>query len=68
MISALQIINHIKKIGEQNLQDITFVMHEDGSGCFEDYFTAEVWQHFNNLKELTRIVKNGILGEIKDLN
>tara|TARA_B100000809_G_C15121558_1_gene524481 strand:- start:338 stop:541 length:204 start_codon:yes stop_codon:yes gene_type:complete len=65
MVNSSQIIAHVKKLEFQNKQDFIFVFHADGSGCFENYFSTEVWQHFDNLKELEEIVLNEDLKEIK---
>ena len=64
-IDVIAVIQHIKKLEHPNNQDFMFVLHADGSGCFEGCFQEEVYQHFDTIQELESIVCKGNLKEIK---
>lgn len=55
-ISTNDIILKIRAIENKNNQSISFVLHEDGSGCFEDFWSETPVVKFENLNELQSIL------------
>lgn len=45
---------------------MSFVMHQDGSGCFETWLDSVSYQHFDNQSELNVIISSKNLKPILD--
>lgn len=49
-------ITKIREIEERNNQSITFTIHEDGSGSFEDFWSEKVVVSFDSIDGLEKIL------------
>lgn len=55
-IDLVMITKKIKALQDQNNQTVSFVIHDDGSGCFEDLWSEEQIIEFHNQDELMSIL------------
>ena len=53
-----KIIKKIEEIENINDQSVSFVLHGDGSGSFEDFWNSDAIVMFDNLEELDQVLSN----------